>query len=73
MLRISTGTRRTANDHLLDVGDVLEEGLAADEPLLAVLDDVASAGVVVVGSRAASTSERHRLRPTSDLGRSPPR
>jgi hypothetical protein len=38
----------TPHDHPLDVGDVAEQGLAADEPLFAVADDVAAPGACVV-------------------------
>jgi hypothetical protein len=40
--------RRAADDDLLDVGHALEQRLAADEPLLAMLDDIAAAGAGVV-------------------------
>ena len=54
--------RRAADDDLLDVGDALEEGLATDEPLLAVLDDVAPAGALVVAFEGREhLPERHCL------------
>jgi len=40
--------RGAANDHLLDVFDIAEQRLAADEPLLAILHDVAAARARVV-------------------------
>ena len=54
---------RTADDHPLDVVDATEQRLAADEPLLAVLDDVAATGARVVAiERLQHLAQRDAVR-----------
>ena len=56
-------TGRAAHDHFLDVIDRLQQRFAANEPLLAVLDDVAAAGAGVVAlERLEHLGERDAVR-----------